>query len=53
MFDTWRQVNELLDSGKVDLSPLITHTFPLEKIDDAMELLRPDNIRAGKIVLKP
>lgn len=53
MFDTWDQVNELLDSGKVDLSPLITHTFPLEKIDEAMELLRPDNIRAGKIVLRP
>ncbi len=53
MFDTWIQVNELLNSGKVDLSPLITHTFPLAKMDDAMELLRPDNIQAGKIVLKP
>lgn len=53
MFDTWNLVNELMDLGKVDLTPLITHTFPLEKIDDAMELLRPDNIRAGKIVLRP
>ncbi|PIR18408.1 MAG: L-threonine 3-dehydrogenase [Deltaproteobacteria bacterium CG11_big_fil_rev_8_21_14_0_20_49_13] len=53
MFDTWDQVNELLNSGKVDLRPLLTHTFPLEKIDTAMELLRPDNIQAGKIVLIP
>jgi len=53
MFKTWDQAAVLLASGKVDLKPLITHTFPLVKIDTAMELLRPDNIRAGKIVLIP
>lgn len=53
MFKTWDQIAKLLDSGKIDLAPIITHTFPMEKIDEAMGLLHHDNIRAGKIILKP
>lgn len=51
MFQTWYQVQELLTSGKVDIRPLITHTFPLEKFDEAMQLLL--NKEAVKIVLYP
>ena len=50
MFETWQQVQNLLKGG-LDIRPIITHTFPLEKIDSAMELLRPDSIKAGKIIL--
>jgi len=51
MFQTWYQVQELLTSGKVDIRPLITHTFPLVEFDNAMQLLL--NKEAVKIVLYP
>ncbi len=51
MFDTWYKVKALLDSGLVDLKPLITHKFSFDDIDKAMELLI--NKKAGKIVLYP
>ncbi len=53
MFDTWYEVANLLGSGRVDVKPVLTHTFPLGEIDDAMSLLNAKEIRAGKIVLKP
>lgn len=53
MFATWEQVQNVLLSGRVDLRPVITHTFPMRQIDEAMLLLDPGNIRAGKIVLVP
>ncbi|MBI4366104.1 MAG: L-threonine 3-dehydrogenase [Deltaproteobacteria bacterium] len=53
MFATWDQVQNLLCSGRIDLTPVITHTFPLAQIDRAMRLLTGKDIRAGKIVLIP
>lgn len=53
MFETWYEVSNLLNSGRLDIKHVITHTFPLEKIDDAMALLNAKEIKAGKIVLKP
>lgn len=53
MFGTWYEVAGLLGSKRIDVTPVLTHTFPLEKIDDAMKLLNAKEIRAGKIVLKP
>lgn len=51
MFETWKQVAFLLGTGKIDVTPIITHKFSLEKIDSAMELLKPNNIQAGKVIL--
>lgn len=51
MFETWYKVKALLDSGLVDLKPLITHRFTFDEVDKAMELLI--NRKAGKIVLYP
>ena len=51
MWQTWYQAQALLQSGKVDLSPLITHTFPLAEIDKGMDLLRKGE--AAKIILYP
>ena len=31
---------DLLNAGKINLEPLITHTFPLEKINDAFAAAR-------------
>ncbi|MBI2346654.1 MAG: L-threonine 3-dehydrogenase [Deltaproteobacteria bacterium] len=53
MFATWEQVQNLLLTGRIDLRPVLTHTFPLAKIDDAIHLLDHGNVRAGKIVLTP
>lgn len=53
MFETWYEVANLLNAGRIDVRPVMTHTFPLGEIDDAMALLNAPEIRAGKIVLKP
>lgn len=53
MFETWEQVAGLVMSGRVDLQGAITHRLPLSKIEEAFDLLKPGNIRAGKIVLLP
>lgn len=39
MFDTWYQTKRLVEGGKVDLKPLITHHFPLEEFQTAFELM--------------
>ncbi len=51
IFDTWYKTPWLLESGVVDLRPLITSEIALESIDEAMTLLSTGN--ACKIVLRP
>lgn len=51
MFKTWEQVTELVRSGKLDLDKIITHTFPLEKMEEAMAVMASGN--SGKVVLIP
>jgi len=53
MFGTWYEVANLLGSGRLDIRPVITHEFPLDRIDEAMSILNAREIRAGKIVLRP
>lgn len=53
MFDTWYEVANLLNSGRLGIGHVLTHTFPLENIDEAMALLNAKEVKAGKIVLKP
>ena len=51
MWQTWYQAQALLRSGKVDLRPLVTHTFPLAKIHEGMALLKQGE--AAKVILYP
>lgn len=51
MMDTWHQVANLLNSRQFDLSPMITHRFPLEEFETALELMAAGS--CGKIVLTP
>ncbi len=51
IFETWYKTRLLLETGVVDLSPLVTHRMPLEGIGDAMDLLASGE--AGKVVLIP
>jgi threonine 3-dehydrogenase len=39
MFETWYQTRGLLASGKVDISPIISHHMPLEEYEHAFELM--------------
>jgi len=48
-----RRLMEVVRSGRVDLTPLLTHTFSLEKIDEAYKLFgaRADGVL--KVAIKP
>lgn len=50
IFQTWHMTRAFLGSGRVDLRPLITHTFPIAEFKAAFELAMSG--RCGKIVLK-
>jgi threonine 3-dehydrogenase len=50
LWDTWEQLVILVESGKLDLSWLVTHRLPLRAVDEAMNLLTGD---AGKVLLVP
>ncbi|QUF67139.1 L-threonine 3-dehydrogenase [Bacillus atrophaeus] len=51
MFSTWRQVSNLLQSKLLDISPVITHQFPLEEFEKGFELMREG--QCGKVILIP
>lgn len=51
IFETWYKTRLLLETGVVDLAPLITHRMGLENVGAAMALLASGE--AGKIVLLP
>ena len=50
MYETWHQMQQFLSSGLFDPTPVITHRFPLEKIQDALEAIRTGH--AGKVILE-
>lgn len=50
MWETWYQVRALLDSGRVDLSPLFTHRFALEQYKDAFDaMIKGDSAKVALI----
>jgi threonine 3-dehydrogenase len=51
MFDTWHQVTGLVQSGKLDLEKIVTHTFKLTEIEEGMKVMMSGN--SGKVVLIP
>ena len=51
IWDTWKDTNKLLVSGKVDLRKIITHRFKLSEFEKAMEVMKSGE--CGKIVLTP
>ncbi len=48
----WKQTVELLNSGNLDLSFLITHRFAFENFEEAVEALRTAPAPRGKIVME-
>ena len=51
MWKTWYQTRALLNSGAVDVEPIITHRLPLEDFEKGIELMRTG--QCGKVVLFP
>src|SRR5713101_2813708 len=51
IWDTWERTSDYLSTGKVDVSPLITHRFPLDDFQEAMAQMKSG--RSGKVVLLP
>jgi threonine 3-dehydrogenase len=50
MYETWHQMRRYLTAGLLDPTPVITHQFPLARIDDALAAIRSGD--AGKIILE-
>ena len=51
IYETWEQVKYLLDNDLLHLDKVITHQFPLSKINEAAEVMNGKN--CGKIILIP
>jgi len=48
MFETWYQMEQMLHSG-LDLSPMITHQFPIEEFEKGFKIMDEGN--SGKVIL--
>ncbi|MGH7537700.1 MAG: L-threonine 3-dehydrogenase, partial [Gemmatimonadales bacterium] len=50
MYETWHQMRRFLTGGRFDPSPVLTHRFPLARIDEALAAIRSGE--AGKVILE-
>lgn len=48
MFETWYKMASLLQSG-LDLNPIITHTFPVDKFQEGFDMMLSG--KSGKVIL--
>ena len=51
VWDTWEHTRRYLETGLVDVSPLITHRIGLDDVEEAMKLL--EHGESGKVVMFP
>ncbi|SNB60431.1 L-threonine 3-dehydrogenase [Thermoflexus hugenholtzii] len=51
LWETWYEIRGLLNSGAVDLRPVVTHRFRLEEFDQAFATMASG--RSGKVMLIP
>ena len=50
MYDTWQQMGRFIRAGQLDPSPVITHRFPLERVAEAIGVIKDGS--AGKVILE-
>jgi threonine 3-dehydrogenase len=50
-WETWRRMTQLIDSGKVDLKPFVTHILPMEEYQQGFEMVTRGDVM--KVLLKP
>jgi len=51
MFDTWYKATAMLESG-LDVTPVITHRYPLEQYDDAFAALAAGEASKAILTMK-
>jgi threonine dehydrogenase-like Zn-dependent dehydrogenase len=51
--DRGRRLLELVSTGRFDLSPLVTHRFPLEDIAQAYDFFREEKTKVLKVAIHP
>jgi threonine 3-dehydrogenase len=49
IWETWEEMDRLLSSGALDITPVLTHTMPLEEFEEGMRLMEAGE--CGKVVL--
>jgi threonine 3-dehydrogenase len=50
MYDTWIEMTQFLRAGQFDPTPVITHTFPLERHAEAIAAIKSGE--AGKVIFE-
>ena len=50
---SFEQALRLIESGRLDVAPLVTHTFALGEFQKAFDLLRERREPVVKVILKP
>lgn len=50
MYSTWQQMARFLRAGQLDPRPVLTHRFPLERIAEAIAVIKDG--QAGKVILE-
>lgn len=53
IWKTWKETRRLLDSGRLDITPVITHRFPLEDFDKGFKAMNERPKVSGKVILYP
>lgn len=53
IWQTWKEVKRLLESGLLDLSPIITHKLPMAEFKKGFELMTKSPKVSGKVILIP
>ncbi len=53
IWETWEQADALLESGAVDLRPVVTHVLPLRDFKEGFRLMMSPEKNCGKVVLVP
>ena len=51
LFETWHQMGNLLSSGRLDISPVITHTLPWTEYEQGFKLMTTRPKKCAKVVL--
>jgi len=50
---SWNQAKKLLESGRLDITPVITHRFPLEEFEKGFKAMTERPKVSGKVILYP
>jgi threonine 3-dehydrogenase len=53
MFRTWELMQRLIENGKLNPAPIITHRYKMADFDEAIRVRASTDARVGKVILTP